>query len=86
MKVEDEVHAPVKPVQIQADQRKAAGSPVGLSFDELGGFEFRTDVVLYPPISGEVGPDVDHAKILLEDGSYLLMEDGGFIFMESDTQ
>jgi hypothetical protein len=70
---------------ILVDERFADGGAQGMGFDQLGGFEFVTDTILFPSFQADTGIDVDGWYLTLEDGDLLLLESGEEILLEAQA-
>jgi hypothetical protein len=61
---------------ISVDERFMDGGSQGLGFDQLGGFEFETDSLLFPSFQADTVIDPEDWNILLADGNNLLLSSG----------
>lgn len=59
------------------------GTPVGISFDQLGGFEFQQDTLLFPSFQADTTIDINGWYFSLEDESgFILLESGQELLQE----
>jgi hypothetical protein len=71
---------------IQVDDHATSGDPQGVGFDQLGGFEFVTDSLLFSDFETDVDINIEGWSLELEnEEGFLLLESGAKIQLEAQA-